>query len=138
VFEARLAEAARLHGEDRLALTLDALALHDRGVYLPDARSSWTDERRSYLDELATDARQAAADIALAAGRVQDAQRLVEEVLRADRFREAAWRLAMRIAAALGHDDGVISAFHRCEEALAEIGATPARATRQLLDQLRR
>jgi hypothetical protein len=44
----------------------------------------------------------------------------------------------MRIAAAFGNEDAVIAWFHRCEAALAQIGATPADATRRLLDQLRR
>jgi DNA-binding SARP family transcriptional activator len=138
VFEARLAEAARLHGADRLSLTLEALSIHERGTYLPDARSSWADERRSRLTELATDARAEAAELALSEGRVQDAQHLVDEVLRVDPYRESAWRLAMRIAAAFGNEDAVIAWFHRCEAALAQIGATPADATRRLLDQLRR
>ena len=48
-FEAALAEAARLQGDDRLAATLDALAIYERGDYLPGARTGWADDRRQLL-----------------------------------------------------------------------------------------
>jgi ATP/maltotriose-dependent transcriptional regulator MalT/DNA-binding SARP family transcriptional activator len=137
-FEAALAEAAGLQGEARLAATLAALALYDRGPYLPDVTSDWADERRRQLAQLATDARYEAAELAFAAGRVDDARRLVDDVLRAEPYREAAYRLTMRLAAALGDEDGVLRAFERCERALAEIGAEPAPTTRRLLAGLRR
>jgi hypothetical protein len=44
----------------------------------------------------------------------------------------------MRIANALGDEDGVIQAFNGCERALAEPAATPSGGTRQLLQTLRR
>ena len=55
-----------------------------------------------------------------------------------DPYREAAWRLQMRLASAVGDEDRVIGAFRGCERALAELGARPAGATRHLLDALRR
>jgi ATP/maltotriose-dependent transcriptional regulator MalT/DNA-binding SARP family transcriptional activator len=135
--EAELAEAARLRGVDRLAATQQALAVLDQGDYLPAAQSPWTEERRGHLAELTTDARYESAAAALAEGQYDDAHRLAEAVLRADPLRETAWRLAMRIANAVGDDDGVIAAFHGCERALAEIGTAPAASTRQLLETLR-
>lgn len=42
----------------------------------------------------------------------------------------------MKVAAAMGHDDRVISAFRRCQDTLAELLTTPAQSTRRLLDQL--
>jgi DNA-binding SARP family transcriptional activator len=59
-------------------------------------------------------------------------------VAREDPFREATWRLAMRIASALGDDDRVIARFRSCEQALREIGAEPSETTRRLLEALRR
>jgi DNA-binding SARP family transcriptional activator len=138
VFESRLAEAARLQGGDRLAATLDALATFDRGEYLPGSHLRWVDDRRERLIELATDARYEAAELAFAAGSLDRAERLAGEVLRVDPFREAAWRLTMRVANALGDHDGVIRAYQRCEAALAQIGTEPAASTRELLDRLRR
>jgi ATP/maltotriose-dependent transcriptional regulator MalT/DNA-binding SARP family transcriptional activator len=137
-FETALAEAARLRGADRLAATLAALAVVDQGDYLPDVTSAWADERRRHLAELATDARYEAAELAFAEGRLDEAGRLVEEVLGAEPYREAAYRLRMRLAAALGDDHGVLRAFQGCERALAAVGAAPTQTTRWLLDQLRR
>jgi DNA-binding SARP family transcriptional activator len=138
VLESRLTEAARLQGESRLAATLDALEIFDRGDYLPGSHLRWVDDRRERLIELATDARYEAAELAFAAGRLDRAERLATEVLRVDPFRESAWRLTMRVANALGDHDGVIRAYQRCESALAQIGTEPAPSTRELLERLRR
>jgi DNA-binding SARP family transcriptional activator len=59
-------------------------------------------------------------------------------VLGADASREAAWRLLMRLANALGDQDRVIRAYRACEQALAAVGARPAASTRELLEHLRR
>jgi DNA-binding SARP family transcriptional activator len=136
--EAALTQAARLIGGDRLSATLSALEVYDRGPYLPDFASRWVDDRRAHLAELATDARYEAAELALAEGRLGEAKQLAAEVLRVEPYREAAWRLTMRLAAAVGDDDGVIRAYRRCQEALAAVGASPAATTRQLLERLRR
>jgi DNA-binding SARP family transcriptional activator len=137
-FEAQLAEAARLQGVERLSATLDALARYDQGEYLPGARTLWADERRELLADLAVDARGEAAELAFAAERYDEAERLAESVLRADPFRETAWRLRMRMANALGDDGGVIRAYQGCERALGKLGVTPSPSTRQLLERLRR
>jgi DNA-binding SARP family transcriptional activator len=137
-FEAALGEAAGLQGADRLAATLAALAVFDRGEYLPGVTSRWAEERRRHLAELATGARYEAAELAFAEGRLDEARQLVDEVLRAEPYREPAHRLTMRLAAALGDDDGVIRAFQRCERELAAVDATPTMTTRQLLGRLRR
>lgn len=137
-FLAELAEARRMQGEERLAATLASLRLYDKGEYLPDVPSAWADERRGDLAEAARDARLDAAELAFAAGRYQDAKRLQGDVLRSDPYREAGWRLNMRIANALGDEDGVIRAYRDCAKALAELGAEPAPATRALLETMRR
>lgn len=128
-----LAEAAGLHGEDKLKRLLAALQIADRGPYLPAVTSIWADERRQRLDELVCTARLDAAEAAYAAGRHRQATQLAEAVARADPYREAAWRLLMRIADTLGDRDQVISAFRACERALAELGAEPSPATAALL-----
>ena len=137
-FQALLAEAARRQGEQRLAATITALELHDRGDYLPDGRSRWVDRRRSELGALAADARAAAAELAFAAGRLDDADRLAQAVLRAEPFRESAWRVTMQVAGALGDHDGVLRAYQACERELAALGTTPSPGTRELLERLRR
>ena len=135
--ESRLAEAARLQGTDRIAATLDALKATQKGEYLAGMRSVWVEQRRADLLARITDARYDTAELALNAGDVELAQQLGREVLESDPYREAAYRLMMRIAGVLGDADGVIREFKACERALAEIGTAPSHSTRQLLDRLR-
>jgi LuxR family maltose regulon positive regulatory protein len=137
-FEALLAEASRLRGEERLDATLRALELIDRGEYLAGRSSPWIDARQGHLRSLAADARFEAGQLAFAAGRYRLSERLVERVVAADPFREAAWRLIMQIAGAHGDDDGMIGAYRRCEQSLATLGTSPASSTRRLLERLRR
>jgi DNA-binding SARP family transcriptional activator len=137
-FESQLAEAARLRGSERLAATLDALAIYDQGDYLSGARSGWADARHQHLADLATDARYEAAELALASSDYDLAGALTQQVLNADRFREPAWRLMMRVADALGNEQGVIRGYQDCERALAELDTRPSSSTRQLLESLRR
>jgi len=137
-FKARLTEATSLQGDARRSAIAEALATFDRGEYLPGVRSGWADERHRHLTELATDARYEAAELELAAGRYKEARRLAEQVVANDPFREAAWRLMMRVSDALGDEAGVLHSFQGCERALTELGTTPAPSTRQLLEQLRR
>lgn len=135
--EARLVEATRLQGRDRIAATLAALKLAQRGEYLEGASSGWVDDRRAHLLERVLDARLDAAELAFDAEDLELAQQLGREVIDADPFREAAWRLMMRIAGLMGDPDGVIREYQACERALAEVGAAPAGSTRRLLEQLR-
>jgi DNA-binding SARP family transcriptional activator len=135
--ESGLAEAARLQGRDRIAATLDAIKLTEEGEYLAGARSTWVDDRRAYLLERVVDARFEVAELAFASGDYDLAQQLGRAVLDSDPFREAAWRLMMRVACVRGDPDGVIREFKGCERTLARIDAAPAQSTRQLLHHLR-
>ena len=135
---ALLRQAASLRGQDRLRTLLQALEIADRGEYLPGVLSAWAEERRRHLASVVQEARHDAAEIAFATGHYRQAARLVGDVLRADPFRESAWRLQMRIADALGNPDRVIAAYRACERALAELGTQPAPTTVQLLRDLRR
>ena len=137
-FEELVAGSAVLPSNERLAAVLEALELVDGGQYLPGVTSTWAEDRREYLENLAQDARMTAAELAFATGSLREAERLVELVAREDPFREATWRLAMRISSALGDDDRVIARFRSCEQALREIGAEPSETTRRLLEALRR
>jgi DNA-binding SARP family transcriptional activator len=137
LLERRLAEAARLQGADRLTATLEALRIYDRGEYLPGLRGEWADQRQQTLSEQVAEARYQAAVLSFGDGRYDGAQQLVAAVLRADPYREPVWRLAMRIAHALGDETGVLRAYHGCEASLAELHATPSASTRQLLERLR-
>ncbi|GAS91817.1 BTAD domain-containing putative transcriptional regulator [Mycolicibacterium brisbanense] len=136
--EHELAAAARLQGEALVVATEHALEPLAHGDYLPGISSAWVDERRDQLAELAASARAAAADAAFSVDRYDDANRLATAVLDRDPLREAMWRLLMRVRAAVGDYDGVITTFAHCERALQSAGITPAASTRTLLDRLRR
>jgi DNA-binding SARP family transcriptional activator len=133
-----LRQAASMRGQDRLQTLLHALEIADRGDYLPGVVSSWAEERRRHLASVVQEARHDAAEIAFATGHYRQAARLVADVLRADPFRESAWRLEMRIADAAGDQERVVSAYRSCERALTELGTQPTPTTVQLLRDLRR
>lgn len=135
---ALLSEAAAMRGEERLRLLLAALDIADRGTYLSAISSVWAGERRQRLDELVRSARLEAAEVAFASGHYSQATQLAEIVVKADPYREAAWRLLMKLAQTLGDHDRVISAYRSCEAALREIGAQPSKATSALLNNFRR
>ncbi len=130
----RLAHVPKQH---RARATAKVLASHDRGEFLPACRADWAAERRRRLEVLAVDTRELAAEAAYAAGEYRHADDLAWKVLKVDPYRERSWRLAMKIAAALGHEDRVLLAYRGCAEALAEIGTKPAAATQALLASLR-
>jgi ATP/maltotriose-dependent transcriptional regulator MalT len=137
-FETRLVEAARLHGEQRLAAILAAIKIPSPGPYLASVDSSWAETRRRELDDLASEARFEGAELAFLLGRLDQARQLADASLAEDALREAAWRLRMRVAEALGDEAGVLKAFQGCRNALADLGVEPSGTTRALLDQLRR
>lgn len=133
-----LRQAASMRGQDRLRTLLQALEIADRGEYLPGVGSSWAEQRRRHLASVVQEARHDAGEIAFVTGHYRQAARLVGDVLRADPFRESAWRLEMRIADALGDQDRVVSAYRACERALGELGTRPTPTTVALLSDLRR
>jgi ATP/maltotriose-dependent transcriptional regulator MalT/DNA-binding SARP family transcriptional activator len=133
-----LAEAQTLRGAARLAGLSAALRIPAAGDYLPSVDSAWAEERRDELQQLVTSARFAAAEVAFELERLSEAQQYVSQVLVSDPYREAAWRLAMRLADAAGDEAGVVEAYRGCERSLKELDAEPAVTTRELLHRLRR
>jgi DNA-binding SARP family transcriptional activator len=133
-----LGEASAQRGKERLRLLLDALEIADRGSYLPGVSSHWVEDRRLRLDELVRSARLEAAEVAHSEGLYAQASSLVQRVLQADPYREAAWRLEMRLARTHGDHDRVITAYRACEAALAELGTEPSPTTTRLLRDSRR
>jgi ATP/maltotriose-dependent transcriptional regulator MalT len=136
--QALVAEAQTLRGTARLDGLRTALRIPASGEYLPSVDSAWVEERRTQLLQLVTAARFAAAETAYELERFAEAQEYVAQVLASDPYREAAWRLAMRLADAAGDENGVVEAYRGCERALKELDAEPAATTRQLLQRLRR
>lgn len=133
-----LAQAFALRGQARLDAIRAALELRSGGTYLPGVDSAWAEQRRAELEELTTTAHFEAAETAYGLEQLAEAQHRVEEVLKADPYREPAWRLAMSIAHALGDETAVVTAFRGCERALRELGARPTQTTCRLLERLRR
>jgi DNA-binding SARP family transcriptional activator len=84
------------------------------------------------------DATAEAAELTFAVGRYEHAEALVRAVLEHDRYREASWRLLMRIHAALGQGDKAIDAYRRCRQALGELHLEPSASTARELESLRR
>nr|WP_246323635.1 BTAD domain-containing putative transcriptional regulator [Alpinimonas psychrophila] len=136
-FESLLLEANRLQGEDKLQLLVRALALFDKGEYLPRIESSWADGRRSSMSEKAVTASLAGAAICFAAQRYQQAKKMAEASLAGDPYSERAWRMMMRVSNAIGDADAVTSSYLRCEAALAEGSLVPSSATKELFLLLR-
>jgi len=136
-FEELVAGAAVLQEADRLAALQRAFNLLERGDYLPAVEAGWATARRVELARRAADARHDAAEAAHAIGLHDDAWRLVSQVLRADPYREASWRLAMRICDARGRPEAVTDSYERCEATMRQIGSEPSATTRQLLQTLR-
>lgn len=122
----------------RLEEILVALAVLERGDYLPKAKSEWFERRRAELQDAAISLRLEAARLSFDLGLYAQADRYAEAVLAKEPLREAAWRLRMRTAAALGSSDEILATYTECVSALAAIGTEPARETKILLDQLRR
>ena len=143
VSESQLLEEAarlthRLHGLERLDAIERALAVWESGEYLPGSNAPWVHARRTELEELALDLHLDASTVAFELGDLDRARRHADVVVRLDGYRESAWRLAMRIAAAMGHDDQVIGLYRQCRERLAEVPTQPAASTQRLLAELRR
>jgi DNA-binding SARP family transcriptional activator len=136
-FETLVATARRLSGAERLQNFLRALEVHLRGPYLERESSPWALERRRDLEDLAEEVLVEASETAYQLGEYAEAERLIREGLIRNRFRESAWCLLMRIAAATQDHDAVIAAYRECERAVAEMGAKPSTATASLLAQLR-
>ncbi|MEU2282989.1 hypothetical protein ABZ614_13840 [Streptomyces sp. NPDC013178] len=124
-------------GRLRLQLARRLLSTVGTGEFLPGARSLWAVEQRDLWRRLLLDIRFAAAEAAFTENQLGVAHILVREVLGADRYRERAWRLAMKIASAVGDGDRVIALFQECERALAEVPAEPSESTCRLLRDLR-
>jgi DNA-binding SARP family transcriptional activator len=124
-------------GAERLRLALTVLKIVDGREVLPGARSSWVAGHRQHWAELICDIKHTAAEAAYETADYGLAHELTQQVLAHDPYRERAWRLAMKIASAVGDNDRVIAAYRACEAALREVPAQPSPSTRTLLDQLR-
>jgi DNA-binding SARP family transcriptional activator len=138
LLEARLRSASAQVGPGRVEATHAIVTEHAQATYLDGVDCAWVEERRRDLASLLTDARIETAVAALDESRFEIARSMLTEVLADEPHREQAWRLLMRVSAARGREDQVVELYRRCESALGALGLEPARATRLLVDGLRR
>jgi DNA-binding SARP family transcriptional activator len=127
-----------LSGRERAAAITRALGPAERGAIFDGVECAWVHERRAEVDRLINEARIDLAAAHYEGASLADAARVLERVLAADPFRERAWRMLMRVAAAEGRDDDVIDILRRCATALDGAGLAPSAWTRELVAGLRR
>ncbi|KAA1397115.1 BTAD domain-containing putative transcriptional regulator [Aeromicrobium ginsengisoli] len=125
-------------GQQRLELAMKVLQDVDGKEVLPGTRSPWVTDHRERWAALVLDIRHAAAEAAFDTADYGVAHRFVRQVLAADPYRERAWRLAMKVADAVGDTDRVIGSYRSCELALKELSTSPSEATRKLFATLHR
>jgi tetratricopeptide (TPR) repeat protein len=135
---ADLSEAEMVDAAAALPALLTALELAEERLLLPTIETEWIAERRAEIATAVGHARRRAATLAYESGDYATAERLCRAAVEEDPYREASWRLLMRVRAELGDDDGMLAAYRACAAALNQINAGPAPATEKLLAQLRR
>lgn len=115
-----------------------ALAIADRGPYLPQADTAGARRRRDELAPLIAEARREYVLWLLRAGRSEDAVATARAAVVADPYREDGWRLLMRAHAAADGPAAAVPVFLECAECLADVELQPSPETRDLLERLRR
>ena len=136
-FERLLAQANRQSGEQRIGSLRQALAIVEAGEYLPGVASPWAEERRQLLHGAVAEARVAAAELLFRHGCYQETRAMIDDALTDEPFSERAWRLRIKLADAVGDDDGVLEAYRRCRIQLHELGLEPSAETVALVERLR-
>jgi DNA-binding SARP family transcriptional activator len=109
----------------------------DGGEYLPDVDTLWADERRRLLHGVIGEARVTAAELLFQHGRYHETRAMVDCALADEPFSERAWRLRIKLADAVGDDDGVLDAYRRCRIELRTLGLEPSAETVELVERLR-
>lgn len=136
-FDGLVANALEQAGERRIETLLAALAVVDRGPYLPGVTSEWAEERRSLLARSAGDARVDLAETLFQHGRYAEAQELLGRALVEEPYSERGWRLRILLADAVGDGDGILDAYRDCSRRLEELGLEPSMQTIELVERLR-
>ncbi len=137
VLETLLSRARREVAEMRRDIAASALALADRGPFLPGAAGEAARRRRAELSELVAEGRREHARDLLAAGRPAQAVEVARSAVACDPYREDGWRLLMRACAAAAGPASALPPFLECAAALDDIGLEPSRDTHALLERLR-
>jgi ATP/maltotriose-dependent transcriptional regulator MalT/two-component SAPR family response regulator len=108
-----------------------------RGDYLPEAEGHWVVAEREHLRLLYIEAALGLGEYHLEQGEFQDSFERCWQVLERDPCQEAAYRLAMRVAAIMGNRASIAQYYELCTRALArEHNIAPSGETRELFQQL--
>ncbi|HET9658931.1 MAG TPA: BTAD domain-containing putative transcriptional regulator [Thermomicrobiales bacterium] len=135
-----LAETALAQGDARAALSEARVALEiaARG-FLPGEGLPWVELRRRQLRDTQIHAGECLAEAELRRNQPLRAEREAEELLIVDPLNEAAYRIRMRAAVAMGNRAGLLRAITQCRTVLAShAGMTPSAETEQLFQDLGR
>lgn len=136
--EGLILRARREVDPDRGETLARALAIAERGPYLPDADTAGARRRRDELAPLLAEARREYVLWLLRAGRSEDAVATARAAVVAEPYREDGWRLLMRAHAAADGPAAAVPVFLECAECLADLELEPSAETRDLLERLRR
>jgi predicted ATPase/DNA-binding SARP family transcriptional activator len=138
-FEALLRAASRARdAAERAALLERAIPLY-RGELLPGCYDDWALQEQMRLREQYADALEQWAAVLEEGGDLEGALRAAQQAVQADPYREAAHQTQMRLYAALGRAGTALESYAKLRQFLAdEIGVSPAAATRELAEQIRR
>ncbi|HLK58389.1 MAG TPA: tetratricopeptide repeat protein [Chthonomonadaceae bacterium] len=124
-------------GAERIALLQEACSRYRNGL-LPGFYEDWVLQEQQRLSERYVEALQELAWNQQQTGALKPALEAVDRALRVDPYREALYRLQMRLYAALGQPAAAQQSYQTLERLFREeLGVTPSAATRQLAEQIR-
>jgi len=113
-----------------------ALAAY-RGELLPGSYDDWVLDARAELHRACVELCAVVAELRAARAELPKALEVARRRVRLEPLEEAGYRAIMEIQAELGDRAGAISTYHRCASLLErELGVTPDRVTRTLLERL--
>ncbi len=135
--ENALAQQAKTQ-EERLSHYHQAAKLY-KGRYLPDMEETWVLTPRECLQQIFLNILLQGAEQYLEQHQYESALDFCQLALEEDNCLEAAYRLILRIYAAMGNRAGLVRQYQRCCEVLErEINATPSPQTQALYQNLLR
>jgi DNA-binding SARP family transcriptional activator len=138
-FDDLAARARAANGAARAELLAGAVALVSGELLEDEPYVDWVQELRARYLSVGMDTLLASAGAELDFGRAEEAWATAERVLSIDHLREAAYRVAMEAAAALGRREVALRLYYRCAETLAaELGVVPLPETVAVRDAVLR
>jgi len=108
-----------------------------KGDYLPELGSYWVVTERERLQQLYMETLLKLAGLYLEKRQYEAALSCCQRAIGADPYQEEAYRMAMRVYAAMGNRAAVVRQYEQCNQALQEgIGIPPSEQTRTLYEVL--